>query len=330
MNVIWHMAMNVLILFYEVTGQVMHSHSDTSTSLKYETDSYTSDLNYCDDEDDPFINSLWGIHKTLNTLRGNMSKQAIDISGAIMAEESPEEETVLPPTYIVLQVASNVPENTLKWLIDKIRGRKRDGGGELVVMKQPFNPDDALLVQSIDALLKFKPTPVRARMYSCVYVFHVSASKIKFLEVAEEMELRKKDRSGKMREFTVAQLEDFLPDDMHVDDLLTVAERQSIVRHELENVRALAEDDHIPGYATCNLYEGQSILQVCQEYGILTNMFPLHDHEVLKKFGKDWYMSALKKQPIVGKLSTIRSNAHRLIKMQISRKLISTSKDFFT
>ncbi|KAJ8961004.1 hypothetical protein NQ318_020308 [Aromia moschata] len=134
-------------------------------------------------------------------------------------------------------------------------------GGELIVMKQPFNPDDG-------------------------FVFHLSASKIKFLEVAEEMELIKEDRSGKMREFSVAQMEDFLPDDMHVDDLLTMAERQSIVMHELENVRALAEDDHIPGYPTCNLYEGQSIFQVCQEYGIVTKLFPLHDHEALKKLGQ--------------------------------------------
>lgn len=128
-------------------------------------------------------------------------------------------------------------------------------------------------------------------------MLHLSASKIKFLEVAEDMELIKEDRNGQMREFTVAQLEDFLPDDMHVDDLLTMAERQNIVRHELENIRALAEDDHIPGYPTYTLYEGQSIFQVLQMYEIVTKMFPLHDEEALKKLGRSWYMSVFRKQP---------------------------------
>jgi anoctamin-10 len=88
---------------------------------------------------------------------------------------------------------------------------------------------------------------------------HVSASKIKFLEVAEELELRKRDKCGLIREFTVSQLDDFLEDGMHVDDLLTTAEKQYIVRHELENIRALTEDDQVPGYPDFRLYEGQSI-----------------------------------------------------------------------
>lgn len=96
------------------------------------------------------------------------------------------------------------------------------------------------------------------------YVFqgltlHVSASKIKFLEVAEELELRKRDKGGLIREFAVSQLDDFLEEGMHVDDLLTTAEKQYIVRHELENIRALTEDDQVPGYPAFRLYEGQSI-----------------------------------------------------------------------
>ncbi|XP_018568866.1 anoctamin-10 isoform X2 [Anoplophora glabripennis] len=244
---------------------------DSSSSIRQETDSISTEFNCLEGEDDPFINSLWGIHKTLDALRGNMNKQQLD-SGDTVEESSDVEETVLPPTYIVLQVSSDIPEKTLLWLIDKIRGKKRDGGGELIVMKQLCNPEDG-------------------------YVLHLSASKIKFLEVAEDMELIKQDRNGQMREFTVAQLEDFLPEDMHVEDLLTMAERQNIVRHELENIRALAEDDHIPGYPTYTLYEGQSIFQVLQMYEIVTKMFPLHDDETLKKLGRSWYMSVFKKQP---------------------------------
>lgn len=96
------------------------------------------------------------------------------------------------------------------------------------------------------------------------YILHISASKVKFLETAEEMEMMKEDSAGQMREFTVKQLDDFLPRGMNVEDLFTVADRQTIVRHELENIRALPEDNHVPGFPTVNLYEGQSVFSVCR------------------------------------------------------------------
>lgn len=111
------------------------------------------------------------------------------------------------------------------------------------------------------------------------------------------MEMVKEDQNGQMREFTVDQLEDFLSEGMHVDDLLTLAERQTIVRHELENVRALAEDTFVPGYPSVALYEGQSILQTCVQCKIINKMYPLHDSEALKKLGKKWYLSLFKEQP---------------------------------
>ncbi|KAJ8921105.1 hypothetical protein NQ315_015903 [Exocentrus adspersus] len=245
----------------------MYSHSEGSSSslqLQEETASSTNFNSHCSgDEEDPFISSLWGIHKTLDALRGNMSKQHLEAANAI-DDHSDAEEATLPPTYIVLQVSPAVPEITLKWLIEKINGNKRDGGGELVVMKQPYNPDAG-------------------------YILHLSASRYKFLEVAEELDLIKRDSKGQMREFTVAQLDDFLVEGMHVDDLLTMAEKQNIVLHELENIRALAEDLHIPGYPTSGLYESQSIFQACQEYGIVTGMFPMHDEEAVKKLWGGWF-----------------------------------------
>lgn len=111
------------------------------------------------------------------------------------------------------------------------------------------------------------------------------------------MEIVKEDRSGQIREFTVNQLEDFLEDGMLVEDFLTTSEKQTIVRHELENIRALPEDDHIPGYPAYALYEGQSIIQVCLQCEIISKMFPLHEPENLKKLGRKWYLSLLRKQP---------------------------------
>lgn len=111
------------------------------------------------------------------------------------------------------------------------------------------------------------------------------------------MEIVKQDRSGQMREFCVDQLEEFLPAGMHVEDLFSTSERQTIVRHELENIRALAEDDHIPGYPDYTLYEGQSIIQSCLQSELITQVYPLHEPEHLKKLGRKWYLSVLRKQP---------------------------------
>nr|CAH7756325.1 unnamed protein product [Callosobruchus chinensis] len=188
-------------------------------------------------------------------------------------EGTDSEDTTLPPTYLVVQLTSKIHEETLRWLIDKLRGRKSDGGGELVVMKQPVNTADN-------------------------FILHISASKLKLLKVAEEIELVKADRFGKRREFTVAQLEDFVFDGMHVDDLLTDSEKQTIVRHELENIRALSEDKSLPGYSTHKFYESQSIFQACQHWGVVTKVYPLHDQETLKKLGRSWYMSLFAQQPL--------------------------------
>ncbi|XP_021939125.1 anoctamin-10 isoform X2 [Zootermopsis nevadensis] len=84
---------------------------------------------------------------------------------------------------------------------------------------------------------------------------------------------------------------------MHVDDLLTTAERQYIVRHELENIRTLKEDDQVPGYPAFRLYEGQSIVQMCLHWKLVKRMYPLHDMEALDKLGKKWYWALFQKQP---------------------------------
>ncbi|XP_069698153.1 anoctamin-10 isoform X2 [Periplaneta americana] len=194
-----------------------------------------------------------------------------DMSGS-PNDSSEETAAVFPPTYIVLQFSKNIKTTALIWLLEKISGKRRDGGAELLIRRQPHREGVSLTL-------------------------HVSASKIKFLEVAEELELKKRDRCGLIREFTVSQLDDFLEDGMHVDDLLTTAERQYIVRHELENIRALSEDNQVPGYPQFSLYEGQSIVQVCLHWGLLERMYPLHDLEALDKLGKKWYWSLFSKQP---------------------------------
>lgn len=181
-----------------------------------------------------------------------------------------------PQTLIVVCVNSSAHPEALRWLVDKVRGKRGDGGAELIVRQQI-----SFLEKGQDIIL------------------HVSASKIKLLEAAEQLELQKKDKEGRLREFTVGRLEDFLVNDnMTVNDILTTSDKQKIVRHELENIRVTNHDNFLPGYHSCSIHEGQSVLQICFEQEIITQIYPLHDKEFLKRLGKEWYLSFMKKQPI--------------------------------
>lgn len=52
------------------------------------------------------------------------------------------EENTLPQTYVVLRLSPDVTEKTLIWLVDKIRAKRRDGGAELLVFREPYNAKD--------------------------------------------------------------------------------------------------------------------------------------------------------------------------------------------
>lgn len=70
--------------------------------------------------------------------RTNFSVEDERVAASIMDEEDDK----LLDTYMVVNVSKETPDKTLAWLINKIRGNKRDGGAELVVMKQPRAPKE--------------------------------------------------------------------------------------------------------------------------------------------------------------------------------------------
>lgn len=74
------------------------------------------------------------------------------------------------------------------------------------------------------------------------------------MEIAEEIELIKPDSRGQPREFSCVELDEFLANGKSIDDLLTLSDRQTIVLHELENIRALDYEKFVPGlYEILNL-----------------------------------------------------------------------------
>lgn len=69
-----------------------------------------------------------------------MSKRNID--AIAYHGDDGEESTSLPPTYIVIRIASDIPDKSVVWLVEKIRAKRRDGGAELMVFREPYNPEE--------------------------------------------------------------------------------------------------------------------------------------------------------------------------------------------
>lgn len=62
-------------------------------------------------------------------------------------------------------------------------------------------------------------------------IIHISAENCKFLQIADELEMMKPTRSGVMKNFNISCLDDFFINDaMAIDNVLTVADRQMIIK----------------------------------------------------------------------------------------------------
>lgn len=106
----------------------------------------------------------------------------------------------------------------------------------------------------------------------------MSAANYKFLQIADELELMKPTRSGVMKNFNISCLDDFFIDDsMEINNVLTLAERQMIIKHAIDSIKANEIEKFVPGYENILLYNGQSIINACMEQSLILNMFSLRD-----------------------------------------------------
>ncbi|XP_028843365.1 anoctamin-10 isoform X2 [Denticeps clupeoides] len=76
----------------------------------------------------------------------------------------------------------------------------------------------------------------------------------------------------------------------NMQEFLTLAEKQFIVKHQLETMRA-KKDQRIPGLTQAKgvLRSRQGILQKLERAGVIRQVFPLHDQKRLTALGKEWY-----------------------------------------
>ncbi|KAM6450827.1 anoctamin-10 isoform 1-T3 [Liasis olivaceus] len=168
---------------------------------------------------------------------------------------------------VVVQLAQNTKDETKEWLVQKIVGKKKNGGAQLLV--KPLVEEGKQIEGSKN-------------------IYLVGASHLRLLLGAESVGLVKECNDNTMRAFTYTSrknFKDFAEDNYN---FLTMAECQYIIKHELENLRA-KDEKMIPGYPQAKLYPGKSIMRRLTTSGILLQIFPLHDTDHLKKLGHIWY-----------------------------------------
>ncbi|CAJ1061386.1 anoctamin-10 [Xyrichtys novacula] len=169
---------------------------------------------------------------------------------------------------VVVELASDASEETIAWLLRRIRDKQQNGGSELLV--EQISP-------GIDAEEKENPN-----------MFLVGASWQRMLAGAEEIGLYKEHEDGFMRSFTCASQNGFKDFKGDGDGFLSMAECQYIIKHELDTLRA-KDETHVPGHESAKLYPGKSIIRRLQSKGILIQIFPLHEREELKRLSFSWF-----------------------------------------
>ncbi|XP_077382148.1 anoctamin-10 isoform X3 [Festucalex cinctus] len=187
---------------------------------------------------------------------------------------------ILPLVVVVL--SPDTKEETVAWLLRRIREKQQAGGAELLVNQL-----------RTEVVVKEKENP---------NIFLVGASCQRLLFGAEDLGLFKEFSDGSMRSFTCINSHNFKEFHGDGDGFLSMAECQYIIKHELETLRA-KDETHVPGYTQAKLYPGKSIIRRLQSKRILIQMFPLHDREELKRLSFKWYK---KVKPSLQPLDDIR------------------------
>ncbi|XP_041778401.1 anoctamin-10 isoform X2 [Anopheles merus] len=217
-----------------------------------------------------------GEQNKLNELRNRKGTVRINqpkVTRQDKARPPDDEQEPFGESLMLLEFSENAPVEAIQWIMDKIRGRRVDGGMELMVRKEPLSKDSKTII------------------------FHLSATHMKLLEIADDMGFMKRTKSGIIRNFNVACLDEFFYDEsMALEDILTPADRQIIVKHALETIKAADDEHRIPGTKII-LYHGQSIIQAAQSAELITNLYSLHDKRTLKELRHRW-IKPTRVQPI--------------------------------
>ncbi|KAI4893379.1 hypothetical protein NFI96_022497 [Prochilodus magdalenae] len=178
---------------------------------------------------------------------------------------------------VLIQLADNVQPSTKQWIMAMISAPQKSGGAGLLA----HPGEDASWGRIV-----------------------VAAPRCTLLQATEDLGLCKADKDGNMITFSYSDRDNF----SNIDDMqkfLTLAQRQYIVKYELETMRAM-RDQRIPGVVgdkgvlksrqnICELncyefeLEKERQVQKLQKARVILDVFPLRDERQLKTLGREWY-----------------------------------------
>uniref|UniRef100_A0A4W4GBP8 Anoctamin n=1 Tax=Electrophorus electricus TaxID=8005 RepID=A0A4W4GBP8_ELEEL len=163
---------------------------------------------------------------------------------------------------VLIQLAENVQPGTKQWIMAMISAAHSSGGAQLLTHPGEDSSWGRIVV---------------------------AAPRCTLLRATEDLGLCRADKDDSMVTFSFSDRHNF----SNIDDMqkfLTLAERQYIVKHELESMRAL-KAQRIPGIPGDKgiLRARQNIFQKLQKAGVIQDVFPLCDEKKLKALGQEWY-----------------------------------------
>uniref|UniRef100_A0A8C6VUP8 Anoctamin n=1 Tax=Nothobranchius furzeri TaxID=105023 RepID=A0A8C6VUP8_NOTFU len=173
------------------------------------------------------------------------------------------------PLVLVKLGVKVVPE-TKRWLIKLIGTPKKDGGADLMAHPGEDATGDIIVV---------------------------SAPRCTLQRAVEELGLCKMYCNGDMEAFSYSDRDNFKNSD-NMEGFLTLAERQYIVKYELDGLRA-QKDLRVPGLPeNFTLKKRDIIWQKLGSVGVIVDTLPLHNPNKLKDLSKAWYFGNQLVQPL--------------------------------
>ncbi|XP_069028905.1 anoctamin-10 [Embiotoca jacksoni] len=171
---------------------------------------------------------------------------------------------------VLVKLGEKVGPETKRWLIRVIGASQKDGGAALLAHPGEDAIGDIIVV---------------------------SAPRCTLLRATEELGLCKTYRNGDMEAFSYHDRDNFKDSD-NMEVFLTLAERQYMVKYELDGLRA-RRDLRIPGLPDgCTLHNRDNIWQKLGSAGVIVDTFPLHNPGKLKSLREAWYSGNQLAQPL--------------------------------
>lgn len=171
---------------------------------------------------------------------------------------------------VMVTLGAEVAPETKRWLLRLIGTSQKDGGAGLLAHPGEDATGDIMVI---------------------------SAPRCTLLRATEELGLCKTYQNGDMEAFSYNDRDNFKDSD-NMEDFLTLAERQYMVKYELDGLRA-QRDLRIPGLPDrCTLHKRDNIWQKLQSAGVIKDTFPLHHYTKLKDLSDAWYSGNQLSQPL--------------------------------